>query len=303
MPNITCNKCGKKFHVPPSRVDIVKFCSENCKKEYRKQLRQEITCTYCGKLFEVYKHELPRKKYCSVECRDKALERFAKQSCCYCGKEVFRKPSRAKTQNVFCSKECLFEYMKKREARTCTVCGKKIERQPSQFKKYALCSPECNSIFQSERISGERHFSYNSVKRTCEVCGKEFAEPKSRVEIGKGRFCSRKCKYIYFSKHFEEFRNPNWKGGSTNYRGPNWEEQRKKAMQRDNFTCQLCGSTDKLQVHHIRPYRVFNGDYKKANALTNLITLCLSCHLKIEPRIKPNGNTEVTGGIKEPSAP
>lgn len=67
--------------------------------------------------------------------------------------------------------------------------------------------------------------------------------------------------------------------------GKNWIKQRKKALIRDNYTCQKCGKTAKElgknpDVHHKKPIRTFSKDEieSKANDLDNLITLCRSCH-------------------------
>lgn len=57
---------------------------------------------------------------------------------------------------------------------------------------------------------------------------------------------------------------------------PRWQKKRLEIMQRDNFTCQHCLSTDKpLQVHHL----VYEKG-KKPWAYKNeeLITLCEECH-------------------------
>jgi len=52
---------------------------------------------------------------------------------------------------------------------------------------------------------------------------------------------------------------------------------RKKAFERDNFTCQKCKIQDKtariLEAHHIIPL-FMEGD----NELQNIITLCSDCH-------------------------
>jgi len=51
------------------------------------------------------------------------------------------------------------------------------------------------------------------------------------------------------------------------------------------ITCiNCCGLiADNLDVHHIVPFREFGlENYKKANRLENLISLCHSCHLKSE---------------------
>lgn len=65
-------------------------------------------------------------------------------------------------------------------------------------------------------------------------------------------------------------------------RGPNWKRQRKAARLRDNNTCQHCGTTEgRMTVNHIWPFRLFD-DYREANQLSNLMTLCPSCHSKAD---------------------
>lgn len=68
--------------------------------------------------------------------------------------------------------------------------------------------------------------------------------------------------------------------------GPLWRDRRWEAIARDNFECQECGMTMSecrdeydtgLHVHHIIPYREFDSD-EKAHQLSNLLTLCPSCH-------------------------
>jgi hypothetical protein len=53
-----------------------------------------------------------------------------------------------------------------------------------------------------------------------------------------------------------------------------WETIRKQVLERDNYTCQRCGRTDKiLSVHHNIPRQVGGTD-----ELENLISLCHPCH-------------------------
>lgn len=48
-----------------------------------------------------------------------------------------------------------------------------------------------------------------------------------------------------------------------------------KALERDNYTCQCCGLTNNLEVHHILNY----SQYKDLQTdLDNAITLCECCH-------------------------
>ena len=76
--------------------------------------------------------------------------------------------------------------------------------------------------------------------------------------------------------------------------GDNWDEQRQKALERDDYTCQTpsCEWTQeahgeafkrRLHVHHIRPLSTFGADenevnFGRANRLDNLVTVCAEHH-------------------------
>lgn len=79
--------------------------------------------------------------------------------------------------------------------------------------------------------------------------------------------------------------------------GPNWEEQRAEALERDGHICRVCGitaiehrkrhgETTGLAVHHIVPRVEFiedgTFDHLNANRVENLLTVCLSCHAIVE---------------------
>lgn len=60
---------------------------------------------------------------------------------------------------------------------------------------------------------------------------------------------------------------------------PRWQKKRLEIMQRDNFTCQLCGSkSDVLNVHH-KHYIEDRLPWEYEGVL--LVTLCQDCHRKI----------------------
>lgn len=69
----------------------------------------------------------------------------------------------------------------------------------------------------------------------------------------------------------------NWKGGLRPSRecGLGWIAQKELVLARDNHTCQGCGSTDALQVHHI-DNDMLNGDER------DLITTCHTCNMRAE---------------------
>lgn len=83
-------------------------------------------------------------------------------------------------------------------------------------------------------------------------------------------------------------KNPAWRGGYDHYYGPNWQEQRRRARERDRYFCQRCGISEKeieyeLHVHHIIRFGDFGEKrYQEANTLSNLISLCRPCHLIVE---------------------
>ena len=62
-----------------------------------------------------------------------------------------------------------------------------------------------------------------------------------------------------------------------------WQRKRLEIMQRDDFKCRDCGTTNDLNVHHIRylagrkPWEYDDGD---------LITLCGECHKKWHEEIE-----------------
>lgn len=59
-------------------------------------------------------------------------------------------------------------------------------------------------------------------------------------------------------------------------KSPKWQKRRLEILQRDNFTCQICGDTkSELNVHHLH--------YEKGKKIweypdSDLITLCQVCH-------------------------
>ena len=50
---------------------------------------------------------------------------------------------------------------------------------------------------------------------------------------------------------------------------------RKKVLKRDNYTCQCCGSKEKLKTHHINNFSQFK---EQRTNVDNGITLCFECH-------------------------
>jgi 5-methylcytosine-specific restriction endonuclease McrA len=152
---------------------------------------------------------------------------------------------------------------------TCQTCGATFQVSPSRFKhgRGKSCSPACQHAAVARKLQMR-------VTLTCHGCGCEYARAPSHAasDSGKGKYCSRHCR----DTHRIRGLHPQYLGGPDDYRGPNWQSQKRKAKSRDNRTCQHCQSVGS-DVHHIRPFRLFS-DYLEANNLSNLITLCRPCH-------------------------
>ena len=78
-----------------------------------------------------------------------------------------------------------------------------------------------------------------------------------------------------------------WSSDPNDY-GPGWSKIRDRARARDKYTCQVCGAVETTRqhdVHHKTPFRAFPS-FIEANRLENLITLCHSCHRKVEENVR-----------------
>jgi DEAD/DEAH box helicase domain-containing protein len=86
-----------------------------------------------------------------------------------------------------------------------------------------------------------------------------------------------------------------WVGEHVESRGPTWPRQRDRARARDHYRCRWCGAPERPgrshDVHHIVPFREFgwrsgeNSNDEQANQLSNLLTLCASCHRRAEQQV------------------
>lgn len=120
------------------------------------------------------------------------------------------------------------------------------------------CSPVC---YIAGRWGEERKNA-----RPCAVCG-EPVGGKRRVVCGAACDARRK------SDGQAGSRSVFWRGGRSAPYDRAWRIIRDEILERDGHRCTRCGGTDRVQVHHVVPYR-----YSKSHAPSNLTTLCRSCH-------------------------
>lgn len=217
--------------------------------------------------------------------------------CLWCGKDFNRVRGNAR----YCSSKCAQKQWhadKKAERkanpkykRECLFCKTEFS---TNDKRKTFCSMQCRwKLFNSQRDTTKFE------DRICPVCKTVF---KPLQKAGTGRtYCSREC--VYKSK-----RKLQADGTLGILDGRKWKGRWLKALQRDNFTCQICGKRkdptewhnrqDRLEVHH------WDGDgethTKKNHELNNLVTLCSGCHQMFHSNVsllKIDGEFYVRGKI------
>lgn len=166
----------------------------------------------------------------------------------------------------------------------CGYCGEDVGGPKPWRRTY--CSSECHSLHKSEKA--ER------TKFTCRNCGEEFERLSSQLQLeSAGTFCSRGCSNQFHHTGKDNSQYIDGRDSKRSY-GPNWSEQRRKALERDYYRCRSCNLSNEecenkygkgLSVHHQTPRRYFD-DLKKANRLRNLISVCPPCHVSLEREIE-----------------
>jgi hypothetical protein len=245
MNAIPCKGCEKPF-IPKNKRS--EYCSLQC---YFQSKRVEKICKNCGKPFFVARAIQHKRKYCSKECR--------------------------KVGTIDPGKRKVF---------TCKVCNKQFEGWTIYKNDY--CSRRCGNIAKNKMAHGKHKKGDSYVERSCIICGKAFRKRKS--SIGRtphsGECCSRACANFSIARYTGD-KHWNYKGGPTEDRGPHWNAISRRVRQRDHYTCQVCGKNGKkdnikITVHHIIPHRQFGQDHERSSRFENLISLCISCHTKVE---------------------
>ena len=123
---------------------------------------------------------------------------------------------------------------------------------------------------------GQRTFSVSNIELTDNVLSACFERKDN--QIGGAIYCLEKEKLLKREKTrlivfvpWETKRDRN----SLLYK-----QWRSAVFQRDNYTCQSCGSRKNLQAHHIVYWRDCVSNPELRYDIENGITLCRKCHLK-----------------------
>lgn len=288
-----CESCQKEY-INQKRSS--RFCSSLCFGAYKSQQVEKI-CPVCKKPFK--SHASDDRVYCSLVCYHASGRK--KQVCDGCGIEFERAKHVARRgKEAFCSHSCYLKNMSLNPTIgvfTCTQCRAdftKKKGRSSFASKMHFCSNGCHHEWQkTNEPKGKDRLDYTSIQVACASCGNQIERQPYRIRDYEKQFCNKKCAGKWRSDNHVGPSHPRWRGGRLPYYGLNWQAQAAVARKRDNYCCQHCGITQKktgkkLDVHHLKPFRSFgylpdkNDNYLHANELSNLISLCRSCHMSAE---------------------
>lgn len=240
----------------------------------------------------------------NVECSGPDCERIEE-----------RLKSRIKTQkNVFCSRGCLNDWKSVNYPETHnppTFTGEahprwvektelvedyqsvasELKKTPSQMEynehgdySWMAIRKHFDGMGDLQKTAGVERLRKGRVTLNCEICGSQKSVKHSKKDSW--RFCSRECTAEWMIEEYSGEGNPNYVHGKEFDTGPNWPQQSTRAKERDDYICQRCGEDlideqKRANAHHMIPYVDFD-DYRVANQLVNLLTLCNSCHGYVE---------------------
>lgn len=255
-------------------------------------VRMPADCPTCGREFD-------GERGMRVHHAQAHGETLPNRECANCDAEFYSEEERK-----YCSEECRDEsvsfsgtdhpnYRGGKATTECDICGDEFEYYPSE-KPGRYC-PDCvkNENWRHDRdISGENNPRWSGGKEVydCDICGESFERYPSQVD-GETTLCSDDCRAEWLSEAFTGDGHPNWRGGGNEAYGKGWAEIRRKALDRDDHACVLCGKTREEigrnpDVHHIVPLRAFVESpvlvREDAHTLDNVVSLCVGCHRRAE---------------------
>lgn len=160
----------------------------------------------------------------------------------------------------------------------CIVCGRVIfdkwrSVHPHRARKY--CSLKCRFKEGRPALSGQRSHLWKNAKveMQCHLCGSKFVNYPSNKKHYKHVFCSRKCANRWIGRYHATPRL------ELKRKSKQYKLFKERVLLRDGRKCLWCGTTENLQVDHIKPYATHP---RLRMSVSNGRTLCHPCHKKTD---------------------
>lgn len=221
-------------------------------------------CKYCKKYF---KPKFGNHKFCSAECsnnyiRDDFIKILIREK---------KNKTHHKTENVATIKQ-------NEDINTNLVQTSKDE--------YTLNCKHCGKVFITK----------NKLGKYCSIICREQDRANMRLEKSKAQTNNFNRDELYVIEQVKYLINMALISTAvSSFSSYGFTESLKdKIRERDDYTCQVCGSGLNLHVHHIIP-RKWGG----TNETENLITLCASCHNAIETKDIEYATTKCLKNLKK----
>lgn len=228
--------------------------------------RVNLTCKRCGNKFEVFSYRRDIAKYCNNNCYVSSKK----------GQITWMKGKKhsEETKIKMSGKRPLVNSWSKGLTKETDERVKKLGEKSGKSRKGKFYPNKGNfqkgSTGPKNASYGKHHTKKYKLEKS-EHMKKLFREGKLKVNG---------CAKMSQEGKLSGENHPNWLGGkSFEPYGIYFNNKLRKIIrERDNFMCQECDKSEKglkrnLSIHHI--------DYNKKNNLqSNLISLCLGCHIK-----------------------
>lgn len=199
--------------------------------------------------------------------------------CNNCGSSFDVPPS--KSDKKFCSRDCWSS--DSRICKECESCDADFWTYRSVDKKF--CSEDCYRVYENKEF----------VDVECQFCGEVFEKYEVQAEMYPKHYCDKSCKALDQPRTGNDF--------NYDLYGKNWNNNRDKVLDRDDYCCRICGDED-VQVHHIKGRKHFFDEElgtvrAEANEMENLITLCIPHHNQLEGRFSSSNPDEFVEKSKD----
>ena len=287
----SCIKCGESYLTEKSRQS--KFCGPSCVNKGRvfsAEVREKMSVAQIGKTHSV---ETRKKisashigKTISIETRKKMSDSQIGKVCSIETKERMSVAQAGRTWSMS------IEAKKKMSERMSKCVGILSHNYKGGVKVLGLTTYEAykDTLGLYEEIRKQKGTEILEVK--CAYCGRWFVPTRFAVSgrldainnLNRGEqrlYCSGNCKQAcptYNQKTYPK----GFKHVTSREVDP---YLRKMVLERDNWTCQICGKTSKeaqLHCHHMDP-AMQNPMFQ--NDTDSCITLCKGCHKKVHKQI------------------